>query len=327
MLISQREALRSAYEKHTTDIDRPAGLYGVDTGHHDLNLVINGWVPGKVTTIAGKSKHGKSALVIQMLKAGNQPNLKTRGYFIFFSWEQSTLDNIERYVCHEVGITLNQYRYPKILPQVTRDAILKAYSSAKDFNVKYHQTSTDIDEVLRLVQEEIKVMKGLEIEQGISLQPIVVVDYVSMARSVKGRYGSKTDDIGHFLQTFKQYANKNGVTGVFLAQIRRDAEGEPNLSHVMDSANYENNSDNCVVLYRPEADMVREIRDPITDQMVDSHNRFMFRVLKARDGQVQDILGHCDIKYFRFWHRHHRYGFDYNSLYGSEEFWAQQYGV
>jgi Replicative DNA helicase len=170
-------------------------------------------------------------------------------------------------------------------------------------------------------------MKGLEVEKGVKYQPIVLIDYVSMAKGRSKGYGSKTNDIGDFLQTFKQFANVNKVTGVFLAQVLRTAEGEPNLSHILDSANYENNSDNAIILYRPEADLLREIRDPMTDQMVDSRNRFMFRVLKARDGQAQDILGHCDIKHFRFWHRHHQWGYDYTKLYENEEFWKQQYGL
>lgn len=325
-LITQKEALREAYEKHTTDLERPAGLCGLETGLYDLDLAIGGWVPGKITTLAGKSKHGKSALVTQIIRAGSRPHLKKRGYYVFFSWEQSVTDNIERYVCHEIGITLSQYRYAKVLPEAVKDQILRAYSTAKDFKVKYHQTATDIDTVLRIVQEELKVMRGLEIAEGAQYQMIVVVDYVSMAKGRAKSY-SKSNDIGDFMQTFKQFANVNKVSGVFLAQILRTAEGEPNLSHILDSANYENNSDNAVILYRPEADLIREIRDPWSDQMVESRDRFMLRVLKARDGRAEDILAHCDIKYFRFWHRAHQWGYDYSKLYEEEEFWKRQYGV
>jgi Replicative DNA helicase len=156
MLITQREALKNAYEKYTNDLTKDPGLYGLQTGLYDLDLAIGGWVPGKITTIAGKSKHGKSALFTQMLKAGNNKDNPVKGYFIFFSWEQSTNDNIERYVCHEIGITQSQYRYARVLPEPVRDKILMAYSTAKDFQVKYHQTSTDIDTVLRIVQEGVE---------------------------------------------------------------------------------------------------------------------------------------------------------------------------
>lgn len=327
MIITQTQAIRQAWERHDDNLLRPPGLYGLDTGHHDLNLALQGWVPSTITTLAARSRHGKTAATLQMIEASSNIINGKRGDVLFFTWELSAKTQIERFVSHSAGITMGQYRYAKALPKETQEDILRSYSRAKNFPVNYHQTSTDVDTVIKVCEENLKRIKGEEIALGIKIQPVVIIDYVSLAKSRQKSYGSKTYDIGDFMSTFKQYVNASGYAGVFLAQVRRDAEGEPHLHHVQDSGAYEQNSDNLIILYRPEADMVREIRDPVTDQMIDSKDRFMWRILKCREGDPHDILGYCDIKYFRFWHRHHKYGFDYNSLYGSEEFWAQQYGV
>jgi len=234
---------------------------------------------------------------------------------------------VERYISHSCGLTMQEYRYAKMLPDSRKDDILRAYSAAKDFPVHYHQTSTNIDTVIKICEEALVRIKGEEIELGIKIQPLIIIDYVSMATAKSKSYGTKTNDIGMFMQEFKQYANWRGVAGLFLAQIRRDAEGEPTLYHIQDSSTYEQNSDNVVIMHRPEADLVREIRDPITDQMIDSKDRVLWRILKTREGSPQDILGHCDIKYFRFHHREHRYGYDYQTLYQDEQFWRNQYGL
>jgi len=326
-LITQREAIRAAYDVHESNLIRPTGLYGVDTGFHDWNMGFGGWVPSTITTLAARSRTGKTATTVQVIEAASKVVNGKRGDVLFFSWEMSARANIERFVSHSCGLTMQEYRYAKMLPESRQDDILKAYSIAKDFPVNYHQTSTNIDAVIRICEDNLKRIKGEEIEQGVSIQPIVIIDYVSMALAKSKSYGTKTNDIGAFMQEFKQYANSRGVAGFFLAQIQRTVEGEPTLSNIQDSATYEQNSDNVVIMYRPEADLVKEIRDPFTDQTVDSKDRVMWRILKTREGAPHDVLSHSDIKYFRFWHRQHKFGYDYNSLYLEDDFWRHQYGL
>lgn len=58
-IITQRQGVQQATERYKTDLDRALQLYGTDTGHHELNLIINGWVPGKVTSYCQRSGGGK----------------------------------------------------------------------------------------------------------------------------------------------------------------------------------------------------------------------------------------------------------------------------
>jgi len=325
-ITTQQQALKLAWAKHEDNLDRPVGLYGHDWGNHDWNVVLGGAIPSTITTLGARSRSGKSAFITEVITASPTIINGKRAEIMFFSWELGAAANIERYVCNEVGITMQQYRYAKLLHEGTKDRIQRAYSKAKNFPVTYQFASTNIEKVKEICEEWLVKIKGKEVEEGCTIQPIVVIDYVSMAQG-NGKYGSKTYDIGNFMQQFKQFANVTGIAGLFLAQVLRGVEGEPNLNHLQDSSHFEQNSDNVVILWRPEADFIREIRDPVTDTMIDSRDRVLWRFLKTREGNPQDVLGHCDIQYFRFWHRHHQYGFNYNDLYKDEQFWRNEYGL
>ena len=60
-ITEQHEAVLSSYKKFERNQTADWGLAGVDTGHHFLNMITGGWMPGKVTTIAARSGVGKTA--------------------------------------------------------------------------------------------------------------------------------------------------------------------------------------------------------------------------------------------------------------------------
>jgi replicative DNA helicase len=326
VLIAQREAVKQAAERHHDNLDRPTGLYGHDWGHHDWNMALAGIVPSTITTLGAKSRTGKTAALIQLMKAAGRVHNGKRADLLFFSWEMSARANIERLVCHDAEVTMQEYRYAKFLPEARKDAILKAYSEATKLPVQYHGVSSNIDEVIDYCKRHLVHIKKMETIDGVKIQPVVAIDYVSMARP-RTKYGSKTYDLADFMQTFKQFANQEGIAGLFLAQVRRDVEGEPGLEHIQDSGAFEQNSDNIVLMYRPEADNVQDIRDPYSDQMESSRNRVMWRFLKCREGSPRDVLGACDMRYFKFWHRGHTRHYDYTKDYLNDEFWKQEYGL
>lgn len=331
--LPQQQAVKQAYEVHNRNLTRPTGLVGVPTGHMEWDMQIGGWQPSTVTSFAAKSRHGKTGALVQLAEAASKTYNGKRGEVLFFSWELSARAFVERYICYKVGITMMQYKYAKLLPPETQGEIIKAYGEARKMPIHYQQASTDIETVMKIVTEKLGEIKrgrsalNMEDIEGVTIQPIVVIDYVTMAKPRQRSYGNKTYDIGDFMQTFKQFANDNGVAGLFLAQIRRDTEGEPGLPSIQDSGAIEQNSDNIIIGYRPEADLVTEVRDPAVEQQVLSEGKILWRFLKSRENEPRDVLGNVDIKYNRFWPRDFKFGFDYRSLYGDETFWREQYGL
>src|SRR5690606_11823117 len=86
-LITQQEAAKESWKRFKYNREREWGLAGHDMGVHPLNLVTGGWLPQKVTTIAGRSGMGKTALVVPMVKAAGRVLNGRRAAFLFYSWE------------------------------------------------------------------------------------------------------------------------------------------------------------------------------------------------------------------------------------------------
>jgi replicative DNA helicase len=327
-LIDQRLATERSWNRLQENIDREWGLYGHDMGIHDLNLMLGGWVPTKVTTIAARSGIGKTAILTPMIEAGSRLLNGRRAEFLFFTWEMEPSYIIDRHICSRVGCTLKHLNQgAKLLGEHARENIRKAYNEALGFSVTYQDYSINIDEVSALVIEFVQKCKEKEQVEGVKIQPVVLVDYISMAQ-FEGS-GLRTHGIAQFMNGIKQIANSTGAAFCLLAQINRSADDKdiPQRNDLTDSQSIEMASDNLVLLHRPEYNNIKTIEDPETNEPIDSRNKMLVRVLKGRDYGVGDRLINVDIGKFRFWSLDHDYGDPYYDLYGDENFWKKHFKI
>jgi len=324
MLVTQKESVRKSYDRYNNNLTREVGLYGTDTGHHDINLIIGGHVPTKITSIGGRSGHGKSALVVQMCEAAAKGERLSE--ILMYSWEMEASYMADRYVCYKVGITLPELRYSRILPQTIKDKIREAYKEASTFPVSYHHYSTNIENVLKTNETFLEGVRKKEMISGKKIQPVMILDFVGMTTG-GAKYGNRTYDIGDFMQKLKQNLNDTGMSAIILAQINRTADHKdyPDVTDFSDSQFIEQNSDTVMILDRPEYRRKENIKDPETGGDIPSKGLAMIRVVKNREGQVKDVLVRCDISKFRFWNRDMVFGQDYRSLYNDEMFWKRLY--
>lgn len=327
MLITQRSAVDKSFKRYNENLTREVGLYGADTGHHQLNLIIGGWVPTKITTLAARSGFGKSAAIIPMLPTLGKVVNGRRAEMLIYSWEMSADTVADRSVCFETGLKTNELRYSRVLPEMLRQRVNKAYAKAQDFPVKYQQHTTNIDTVLKTNDLFIKEIQGKEAIEGVKIQPVIVIDYIGMIQA-DGKYGNRTYDLGNFMQKLKQYCNETGACVFNLAQINRTADVKeyPDVADLSDSQFIEQNSDTVIIGHRPEYYRKETMKDPEGGE-IPSANKALWRVVKNREGEVKDYIVNCDISKFRFWHRDMEFGQDYTKLYQDEQFWKQQMGL
>lgn len=325
MLITQRNAVLKSYERYTSNLTRPIGLYGTPTGHFVLDMILGGWVPTKVNTVAGRSGHGKSGLVTQILESAGVVVNGARTEVVMYSWEMESSFIADRHVCYKVGITLPQLRYSRILSQVTRDQITKTYAEAAKFPINYHHYSSNIEAVLKQNTEWLEDVKKKEQMEGIKIQPLMILDFVGMTQG-NAKYGGRTYDIGDFLQKLKQYCNDTGLCVLLLAQVNRGADSKeyPDVTDISDSQFIEQNSDTLIILDRPHYRRKETMKDFETGQEIPSIGKALFKVVKNREGEVKDYITNCDIAKFRFWDRDMVFGEDYTQLYKEERFWVNR---
>lgn len=322
MLVTQREVTQQSYERYKNNLTKPIGLSGTDTGHHILNMITGGWTPTKIVTIAGRSGSGKSSLVTQILaEAGNVIDGRSTEV-IMFSWEMHGSFMADRYVCWRVGITLPELRYSSVLPANIKEKINKAYAECAKIPVSFHHYSSNIDAVIKQIDEwSAGVDRKCQID-GVKRQKLMILDFIGMI-SGSSKYSVKTYDTGEFMQKLKQHLNDTGIAALILAQINRSADSKeaPDVSDLSDSQFIEQNSDVVVLLDRPEYRRKETMFDPETGGQIPCKNMALFKVVKNREGRIEDYLGRCDIGKFRFWHRDMAFEEDYKALYKKEEFW------
>lgn len=327
-LVSQKEATNQAVDRFELNRNREWGLYGADTGLHALNLLIGGWIPGKVTTIGGRSGHGKTALTVPMFQAGTRTLQGRRPEFLFLSWEMEPSNLVDRHVCSVVGITSRELlQGAKLIGPKKLDKITDAYNSAASLPVKYQLNSTNIAEVMALTKRFCEECRERGISEGVTIQPVIVIDYLGMAK-YEGS-GIRTYGIGDFVNGCKSSANETGASFCIFTQIGRQADEKdmPSRLDFADSQSIEMASDNLVVIHRPEYNFVHVVRDPETNTDVSSENKMLIRVLKGRDFGIGDRLINCNIKYYRFWEQNHTYEFPYWEMYSDKDFWLKHFGL
>jgi replicative DNA helicase len=329
-LIRQEIAVKKSYERFKFNREQEWGLYGHDTGIHSLNMMIGGWIPSKVTTIAARSGHGKTAMTVQMFDAGRRIGRNRMARFIFFTWEMESSYLVDRHICYKTGITNRLLgQGAKLLGKEFMKNIHDAYKDAYSLPVIYQQYTANISQVREIFLKFVNDCEKQSRIEGVDIIPVGVVDYIGMAKG-EGKNNLKTYDIGDFVNGIKKIVNETNGAFCLFAQISRAADEKdlPQRSDLSDSAAIENASDNLILLHRPEYVGAPTIKDPDTvgKEEVSAEGKALLRALKSRDFGTGDKLISCDIAYNRFYDRSHSWDMPYWKMYKEEKFWMYELG-
>jgi replicative DNA helicase len=289
-------------------------------------MAIGGWIPTKVTTIAGRSGHGKTALTSCMFDAGKRVMNGRRAEFCFFTWEMESSYLVDRYITFKTGISGRMLTQgAKLISSHQSEVIKSAYEEAMHLPVQYQEMSTDIGKVERIFMDFCEDVKKKSEEEGVEIIPVGIIDYLGMAKFESS--GLRTHGIGEFMSRTKSLCNRTGGAFCIIAQINRSADDRdmPHRADLSDSQSIEQNSDNLVILHRPEYVGQDLITDPKTQEEVDARNKMMMRVVKGRDFGIGDILMGCDIKTYRVWNEEFGHDFPYWEKYSDQDFWVNQF--
>ena len=327
-LTTQNKATEKSVKRFEENRKRKWGLLGVDTGIHDLNLAIGGWIPGKLTTIAGRSGTGKTSISVPFFDKGGTVVNGRRAEFIFFTWEMAPDYLVDRHISHVTGIDNRMFTQgAKLLSPQELAEIKKAYGHADTLPVIYQEMALDITKVQLLYSQFADKCKEKSKVEGVEVLPVAVIDYVNMAM-FEGS-GLRTYGIQEFMNGLKRMVNKERGAACVFAQINRSADdkGVPTRADLSDSQHIENASDNLIILHRPEHHGETEIQNPMSGEDVEAKNTMLMRLVKCRDGAVGDILMHCEIGLHRYWSWMHEQTTNYPELYNDSEFWMQHFGI
>lgn len=327
-LVEQSQATNKSWARYLENQNRDWGLYGHDTGIHDINMAIGGWIPTKLTTIAARSGIGKTSLVCSFFDAGSRVLNGRRAEFCFFTWEMESSYLVDRYISYKTGIQSRMLTQgAKLLSIEDKKIVREAYEEAIKLPVQYQEMSIDINKVKSVFTEFCKGVKEKSKAEGVEIIPVGIIDYIGMAKFESA--GLRTYGIGDFMSGLKSLCNNTGGSFVAIAQINRSADDKdiPARSDLSDSQSIENNSDNLIILHRPEYNGIPMIKNPSTGEEMPSENKMLLRVVKGRDFGTGDILMGCEISKYRFWNLDLGYESKYWYNYSDKEFWIKQFGL
>jgi replicative DNA helicase len=326
-LTSQRDAAAKSFRKLRADRKRDWGLAGISTGIHDINLAIGGFLPKKVVVFAARSGIGKTGILNSFIEGGSTVREGRRGAYLVFSWELDPSLLVTREICRKKGITQGLLlNGAKLIGDDTMSEIEEIYKECAGYDVRYQTLTTNIEIVDKITREFVKECKEKSKEEGVDIQPIVLLDFVQMSKGLENTL--KTYQLQEFMVGAKNLANETDSTIVMLAQLKRESDTKdvPTRDDLSDSKSIEDNCDSLGLLHRPEYNNIPLMVDPRTGGDISTDGKMLVRILKERNFGTKDFIINCDIKHFRFWSADSEWGEDFHHLYNKKAFWMSHFG-
>ncbi|MGB9742312.1 MAG: replicative DNA helicase [candidate division WOR-3 bacterium] len=242
-----RERLLQEMERIELARTRKQHITGVETGFRDLDNLTSGFQSGDFIIIAGRPGMGKTAFALNLAVNASSRVSKPVPVAIF-SLEMSTESLIQRLICAEARVTLNQLRRGDLNnPEYARIAAAVGRLS---------EAGLYIDDSAALNALEIRArarrLKGDHPDLG-----MVIIDYLQLMEPHTGRRReySRQQEITEISRALKAMAKELNLPVIALSQLSRAPDRredkKPLLSDLRESGALEQDADVVLFLYRP----------------------------------------------------------------------------
>lgn len=126
---------------------------------------------------------------------------------------------------------------------------------------------------------------------------LVVVDYLGLVTSSNRYHGNRVYEIGETSAGLKALAKAMGMHVMALHQVNREVErtddARPQLHHLRDSGNLEQDADVVMLVFREQHYLER--RDDSEAKLKEARNKMEVTVAKQRQGPVGSVTAFCSM--------------------------------
>ncbi|MFA8343888.1 MAG: replicative DNA helicase [Rhodothermaceae bacterium] len=234
-----REAIEHIESIHGNDMSKNA----VPSGLMELDDILGGFQKTDLLIVAARPAMGKTAF---SLSVARNAAVDHKIGVAYFSLEMATLQLVTRLICSEARIDAHSVRTGTFKaedgPRISRTAH------------KLSEAPIFIDDTPGQTVLEIRAKcRRLKAERDIGL---VVIDYLQLM-SGGSNMESREREISTISRSLKGMAKELNVPVIALSQLNRAVESRndkrPMLSDLRESGSIEQDADNVLFLYRPEA--------------------------------------------------------------------------
>lgn len=258
----------------------------ISTGLADLDAVF-GLRKGEVTTIAAGPGQGKSAMAWHIGRTAAQRGFRVALISLEMSEEQYGM----RALASLTGIPMERIVSARGLTAEQWTAIGDTMNAARlPFCV-----TTRISTVEQARQEAMRMEK----------LDLLIVDYIQIMDTAR-RIDNEHLRISAITRQLKALSRELNIPIIMLSQFKRLPAGQrPTLSDLKESGSIENDSDNVILLYKPQGPYDENIPGPYAgwyEQAEAREQRFLLlEVAKQRMGKVRTVAAVFDPARMRFY--------------------------
>ncbi len=237
------------------------GLSGIPFGFSDLDYLTAGAEPGQLIVVAARPSEGKSAFVENVV--ANMLRGQTK--VVFFSLETGWAEIMDRLMGRSTRLGHAAFKHGVSDNAPKAEAAIEVLSKLNDRNIIIDDSPTTTSEQLLAKATHYKMQ---------NLADVIVVDYLQLLKDKTEKGESYSRTVGRISQNLKVVARSLNIPVIVTAQLNRDAagSGEPELHHLKESGQIEQDADIGILLWRG---------DPQTEPGI-TH----FKVAKNRHGDI-----------------------------------------
>jgi replicative DNA helicase len=215
---------------------------GLTAGFRDVDAMTTGFQPGNFVIIAARPGMGKTSFALNMAVAAAR---EEGGPIAFFSLEMSNNELIQRLICSEARISMNDMRRGNIKTHQWEE-ISRAMGAINDLPIY-------LDDLGALSVSDVR-SRCRRLKSTVGLAAIFI-DYLQLLRpGVLARNVNRNEELSEICRTLKATAKDLSVPIIALAQLNRGvelrSEKRPMLADLRDSGSLEAEADVVAFLYR-----------------------------------------------------------------------------
>jgi len=226
---------------------------GIPTPWPLLDRSTGGFRAGQLIIIAARPAVGKSTMAVQMAVAAAETGVGAT----IFSLEMSSTLIMRRLIAGRSSVNLSKWNQ-NALDRAERDAIAREAGRIAALPLYLHDVANT---TIALIRAELLKARATK------LIDLVVVDYLQLVGSVRGRSSAtRNDEVGDISRGLKVLAMELQVPIVALSQLSRAGERDgrrPRLSDLRDSGSIEQDADVVAFLHRNNQDGLPNLVDLI----------------------------------------------------------------
>ncbi|MAH47151.1 hypothetical protein CMI37_15090 [Candidatus Pacearchaeota archaeon] len=225
----------------------------ISTGFLCIDNLCGGMTKGEITIIGGRPSHGKTTLVVNMVKACVDQGLKV----MVFNREMTNVEMIKKLLILESG----KLSYLKI-----RRGMIGDLNESTELNKTMDSIKSKYNKDVFQMFDNIQTLEKASVEIQKFKPDIIFDDFIQLIRP-KNPSKDRRFQIEEIVHTYKWLSKSVNAVAVLVSQLNRGveyrtgADAKPKMSDLAESGSIEQSAENVIFVYYPYKVSLNEDKD------------------------------------------------------------------